>query len=108
MFNRFSAATATALAVFCFTSSFPSVLASPADGGSHATENTPQDPKSAEAAQFIGERLHTWQERMNLQDWNIRAELVRADHLEPRTLGNVHWDSDAKTATIGVLSPLDY
>lgn len=45
---------------------------------------------------------------MNLKDWDIRVELLRADHLEPRTLGNVHWDRDTKTATIGVLSPLDY
>ena len=45
---------------------------------------------------------------MNLKDWTIHVELVRAGKLEPRTLGNVHWDLNLKTATISVLSPLDY
>ena len=45
---------------------------------------------------------------MNLKDWDIHVDLVRADHLEPRTLGNVHWDTDTKKATIDVLSPFDY
>ena len=45
---------------------------------------------------------------MNLKDWDIHVELVRADKLEPKTLGNIHWDTDVKQATIGVLSPLDY
>ena len=45
---------------------------------------------------------------MNLKDWNIQVQLVRADQLEPKTLGNIHWDTNIKAATIGVLSPLDY
>jgi hypothetical protein len=45
---------------------------------------------------------------MNLKDWNIRVQLLRANQLEPQTLGNIHWDTDKKSATIGVLSPLDY
>jgi hypothetical protein len=60
------------------------------------------------AAKFVAERLAVWQERMDLKDWRIRVELVRTDRLEPRTLGNVHWDTDLKSATISVLSPEDY
>ena len=45
---------------------------------------------------------------MNLKDWGIGIELVRADQLEPKTLGNIHWDTDIKAATIAVLSPQDY
>ena len=108
MLNRFSTAIATALAVFCLTASLPPAFASAKDGESRPTETASPDSRSNEASQFIGERLQTWQERMNLKDWDIRVELVRADHLEPRTLGNVHWDTDMKKATIGVLSPLDY
>jgi hypothetical protein len=60
------------------------------------------------AARFIEGKLHVWQTRMNLKDWDIRFELVRADRLEPKTLGNIHWDTDIKAATIAVLSPEDY
>jgi len=67
----------------------------------------PQD-RDAAAAKFVAQRLQIWQDRMNLKDWDIRVELVRADKLEPKTLGNIHWDTDIKVATIGVLSPEDY
>jgi hypothetical protein len=36
------------------------------------------------------------------------VQLVRANGLEPKTLGNIHWDTDVKKATIDVLSPEDY
>lgn len=45
---------------------------------------------------------------MNLTDWNIQVDLVRAKDLEPHTLGNIHWDTDKKQATIAVLSSYDY
>jgi hypothetical protein len=61
-----------------------------------------------DAAKFVAERLQTWQNRMNLKEWNIKVELVRTDKLEPKTLGNIHWDTDVKAATIRVLSPKDY
>ena len=64
--------------------------------------------REAESAKFVAERLQTWQNRMNLKEWNIKVELVRADKLEPKTLGNIHWDTDFKAATILVLSPKDY
>ena len=43
-----------------------------------------------------------------MKAWDIRVQLTRASQLEPKTLGNIHWDTDAKTATICVLSPADY
>ena len=61
-----------------------------------------------EATNFVAARLAVWQERMDLKDWQIRVEVVRSDRLEPKTLGNIHWDSDLKSATIFVLSPEDY
>jgi hypothetical protein len=61
-----------------------------------------------EAANFVAARLAVWQQRMDLKDWQIRVEVVRSDRLEPKTLGNIHWDSDLKSATIFVLSPEDY
>ena len=69
--------------------------------------NSPQEREAA-ATKFIAQKLPIWKERMNLKDWDIRVNLVRADQLEPQTLGNIHWDTDIKAATISVLSPLDY
>ncbi|HKE24454.1 MAG TPA: hypothetical protein VKB88_18955 [Bryobacteraceae bacterium] len=100
MLHRFSAAPiATGLAVLLFAPFFQTAFAA----------GTP-DPKQDQAtiSRFVSERLHIWQDRMNLKDWDIHVELVRADKLEPKTLGNIHWDTDVKQATIGVLSPLDY
>src|SRR5690242_13838174 len=64
--------------------------------------------REATAQKFVEGKLRVWQERMGLQDWKIQVHLVRSDQLEPRTLGNVHWDTDLKEATIGVLSTYDY
>jgi hypothetical protein len=70
-------------------------------------DTNPQERESA-ATKFVAQKLRTWQDRMNLKDWSIQVELVRADKLEPKTLGNIHWDTDVKTASISVLSPMDY
>ena len=77
------------------------------DASASAGNSKPQDSDPA-VMKFIDQKLHTWQQRMNLDDWDIRVQLMRADQLEPKTLGNVHWDTDTKTATIAVLSPADY
>jgi hypothetical protein len=70
----------------------------------------PTDPKdrNAQAAKYVALKLQIWQDRMNLKDWDIRFEMVRSDRLEPKTLGNIHWDTDVKTAKILVLAPQDY
>lgn len=57
---------------------------------------------------FAAEKLSSWQKRLNLEDWKISVDVARASELKPRTLGNIHWDSDKKTATIHVLDPADY
>jgi hypothetical protein len=60
------------------------------------------------AEQYVGKALQTWQKRLDLMDWKIEVKLVRPDSLEPKTLGNIHWDLDTKQATIFVLSAYDY
>ena len=57
---------------------------------------------------FANEKLWMWQKRLKLQDWNISVEMTRSTDLKPRTLGNIHWDLDKKTALIHVLDPADY
>lgn len=64
--------------------------------------------RSLLAERFATERLAVWQQRLNLQDWNISVVVSRTSDLKPRTLGNIHWDSDKKTAVIRVLDPADY
>jgi hypothetical protein len=58
--------------------------------------------------QFATERLWVWQKRLNLQDWDISVVVARASDLKPKTLGNIHWDNEKKTAVIRVLDPADY
>ena len=102
MLNRFFAATiAIGVAALLSTAFSRQTFAS-------STNVVGSAPNQEAVSKFVNDALHVWQERMNLKDWKIRVELVRADKLEPRTLGNVHWDTDTKSATIGVLSPLDY
>jgi hypothetical protein len=60
------------------------------------------------AERYASERLSMWQKRLNLQDWNISLLVSRATELKPKTLGNIHWDADKKTAVIRVLDPADY
>jgi hypothetical protein len=60
------------------------------------------------AERFATERLAAWQQRLNLQDWNISVVVSHTSDLKPRTLGNIHWDADKKTAVIRVLDPSDY
>ncbi len=57
---------------------------------------------------FVTERLSVWQKRLELQDWNISVIMARATELKPKTLGNIHWDLEKKTAIIRVLDPADY
>ncbi len=64
--------------------------------------------RSAKAQAFSQERLNVWKKRLKLDDWTITVQMARTTELKPRTLGNIHWDSDAKTAAIRVLDPADY
>jgi hypothetical protein len=68
----------------------------------------PDANREAVAERYVDQVLHTWQERLDLNDWTIQANLVRPSSLEPKTLGNIHWDLNKKHATISVLSAYDY
>jgi hypothetical protein len=60
------------------------------------------------AESFTREKLSVWQKRLNLQDWDVALEVVRSTELRPKTLGNIRWDAEKKTALIRVLDPADY
>jgi hypothetical protein len=101
MYSRTSAAALfPGFAALLFASLFTSAVA--------AHRESDAKDREAFAAKFVTQKLQIWQDRMNLKDWNIQFDLVRSSQLEPKTLGNIHWDTDLKTARISVLSPLDY
>ena len=60
------------------------------------------------AVSYVNERLAVWQTRLNLQDWKISVVMAHQYELKPKTLGNIHWESDKKTAVIRVLDAADY
>jgi hypothetical protein len=62
----------------------------------------------AQADGFLNGRLVFWQQRLNLTDWKISVAMSRASDLKPKTLGNIHWDADKKTAVIRVLDASGY
>jgi hypothetical protein len=72
-----------------------------------ATGACPQE-RTALAGSFTMEKLWRWQKRLQLEDWKISVLVARASELKPKTLGNIHWDTDKKTASIRVLDPADY
>ena len=57
---------------------------------------------------FAKEKLWYWQNRLNLNDWNVSLAAVHSTALRPNTLGNIRWDIENKTATIRVLDPAEY
>lgn len=66
-----------------------------------------QDPELV-SANYVNQRLAVWQQRLNLQDWKITIIMSHPSDLKPKTLGNIHWDSDKKSAVIRVLDASDY
>ena len=98
------------LGFFGFLSPFFFLLSTP--GPSLAQQKpvaeAPVRERALIAERFATERLAVWQQRLSLQDWNISVLVSRASDLKPRTLGNIHWDTDKKTAIIRVLDPADY
>jgi hypothetical protein len=64
--------------------------------------------RSLMAGSFATERLWLWQKRLNLEDWKISVVVSRASDLKPKTVGNIKWDRDKKTAVLRVLDPADY
>jgi hypothetical protein len=94
-----------------FCSSFLLLVLPLAFIGTSFAEDTPAEvarQRTLLAEQYTNERLWVWQRRLNLQDWNISVVVSRSTELKPKTLGNIHWDTDKKTAVIRVLDPADY
>ena len=60
------------------------------------------------ASSYVNERLSIWQQRLKLQDWKISILMAHPSDLKPKTLGNIHWDADKKSAVIRVLDASDY
>lgn len=73
---------------------------------------TPYEPNAHErgplAERCVREKLVLWQRRLNLQDWTISVVMSHPTDLRQRTLGNIHWNADKKTAVIRVLDASDY
>jgi hypothetical protein len=74
----------------------------------HPAPPTTAQEREAAVEKFVAQKLQTWQDRLDLRDWKLRVQLLRPSQLEPKTMGNIHWDTDVKEATIGVLSSYDY
>jgi hypothetical protein len=94
-----------------FCSSFLLLVLPLAFIGTSFAQDTPAEvarQRTLLAEQYTTERLWVWQRRLNLQDWNISVVVSRSSELKPKTLGNIHWDTDKKTAVIRVLDPADY
>jgi hypothetical protein len=51
--------------------------------------------------------LSFWQRALNLQDWRVSVQLVRAGDLDPNTLGDIDIEVHNKTATIRILREQD-
>jgi len=80
---------------------------------SHAQTTSPSSTtiafeRTALVGSFATERLWVWQKRLNLKEWNISVVVSRATELKAKTVGNIHWDREKKTAVIRVLDPADY
>jgi hypothetical protein len=73
---------------------------------------SPPEPNRVErrrlAESYVHKKLPYWQHRLALDAWNVSILSVRSTELRPRTLGNVHWDKENKTAVIHVLDAADY
>jgi len=80
-------------------------LARPAQAASSAGASS---GPSVTPQAYVREKLAIWQQRLKLQDWKITVSMARARDMKPKTLGNIHWDLETKTAAIHVLDPADY
>jgi hypothetical protein len=97
-----------AAAVLAFAAPFTFSLFSSAFAASPGTHTADAREREASAQKYVEHSLRVWQQRLNLGTWALKVELVHPSAMEPKTLGNIHWDRTAKTATINVLSSYDY
>jgi hypothetical protein len=68
----------------------------------------PARERAVQTESFVNARLAIWQQRLNLTDWKISIIMSHPADLKPKTLGNIHWDADKKSAVIRVLDASDY
>jgi len=88
---------------------FPFIVCAQTSPAPAAAQRSAQaSEKAATAESFVAERLAIWQKRLKLDDWHISVLMAHPSDLKPRTLGNIHWDADRKTAVIRVLDAADY
>jgi len=70
-------------------------------------KTSPKD-QTLRAQSFVSERLWVWQKRLGLQEWKISVVMSPSRDLQSKTVGNIHWELDKKTAVIHILDPADY
>src|SRR5689334_12718313 len=91
---------------------FLSLAVLPARADSASVQQQPSAETARECARisetYVAERLAVWQQRLKLQDWKIVVLMAHPTDLKPKTLGNIHWDADKKSAVIRVLDASDY
>jgi len=92
----------------CFVVLFAFTRSSRAQSAAEPCVKPTARERTALVESFATEKLWRWQKRLNLEDWKISVEVARANDLKAHTLGNIHWDTDKKTAVIHVLDPADY
>jgi hypothetical protein len=72
---------------------------------------TPPEPDAPErrllAERCVQEKLALWRRRLKLKDWTISVAMSHPADLRHRTLGNIYWNADKKTAVIRVLDASD-
>ena len=73
-----------------------------------SADPAPARERAAQTESFVNARLAIWQQRLNLTDWKISIIMSHPADLKPKTLGNIHWDADKKSAVIRVLDASDY
>ena len=97
-----------AAAVLAFAAPFTLLFSSSAFASSPGSNSNSAEEREATAQKYVEHSLRVWQQRLNLNGWSLKVALVHPSAMEPKTLGNIHWDRNTKTATISVLSSYDY
>jgi hypothetical protein len=66
------------------------------------------EERAVVAESYVNQKLWLWQRHLKLQNWNITIRMCPPSELKPRTLGNIHWDADKRSALIRVLDTKHY
>jgi hypothetical protein len=98
------------LPTLAFSFSFVALLAAFSSVGSAEQPDPNLDSGGCVALSegFLNGRLAYWQPRLELQGWKVSVAMAHAADLKPKTLGNIHWDMEKKTAVIHVLDASEY